>query len=83
MAEFQTGFCATGRVLLRIVGGCAAVLLLALTVLLVLVLAAALFDWATTALGRRWERQGHGPRNRLEGIILDAYRKRDDKPGEV
>lgn len=78
MAEFQVGFYATRHVLLRIAGGCAAALLLVLAVLLVLGLAAVVFDWITNGLGRRWERKGHKPRNRLERIILDAFRSRGD-----
>ena len=64
--------------MLLISGGCAAVLLLVLAVLLVLGLAAAVFDWITTNLGQRWERKKHTPRNRLERVILDAYRSLGD-----
>lgn len=78
MAEFLIGFEVTGRVLLRIAGGCAAALLLVLAVLLVLIIASVLFDWITTSLGRRWEQKKHKPRNRLERIILDAIRSRGD-----
>lgn len=75
MAEFVIGFESTGRVLLRIAGGCCAVLLLALTVLLVLVTFAALFDRVTDSLAKRWEEKGHRPRNRLERIILESFRR--------
>lgn len=74
MAEFLIGFDVTGRVLLRIAGGCAAALLLVLAVLLVLTIASVLFDWITTSLGRRWEKLGRNPRGRLGQIILEAYR---------
>ena len=78
MAEFLIGFEVTGRVLLRIAGGCVAALLLVLAVLLALIIASVLFDWITTSLGRRWEQKKHKPRNRLERIILDACRSRGD-----
>lgn len=78
MDAFLTGFDATGRVLLRIAGGCAAALLLLLAVLLVLTIASVLFDWITTSMGRRWEQKKHKPRNRLERVILDAFRNRGD-----
>lgn len=78
MTDFQVGFYAAGRVILRIAGGCAAALLLVLAVLLVLGLAAVVFDRITNGLGRRWERRNHKPRNRLERIILDAFRSRSD-----
>lgn len=74
MDAFLTGFDATGRVLLVIVGGSVAVLLLLLAVLLVLGLAAVVFDWITNSLGRRWEKRGRKPRGRLGQIILEAYR---------
>lgn len=83
MTEFLVGFCATGRILLRIAGGCAAAVLLALAVLLVLITASVTFDWITDSLGRRWERKGHKPRNRLERIILEASRNRGGNPGKV
>lgn len=76
MADFQFGFEITGRVLLQIAGGCAAALLMALTVFLVLVLSAAAFDWITDCLARRWEQKGRTPRNRLERIILESFRRK-------
>lgn len=77
MADFVTGFRVTAHILLLFSGGCAAVILLALAVLLVLCIAAVLFDWVTTSLGRRWKRKRHSPRNRLERIILDSYQHGD------
>lgn len=76
MADFLLGFELTGRVLLRIAGGCAAALLLALTVFIVLVLSAAAFDWITNSLARRWEQKGHNPRNKLERIIQESFRRK-------
>lgn len=76
MDAFLIGFETTMHILLLIAGGCVAVLLLVLVVLLVLIIASAVFDWATNSLGRRWERKKHKPRNRLERIILDAFRGR-------
>lgn len=70
MADFILGFDATWRVLLRLAGGCAAVLLLALAALAALTIAAALFDWTTGRLAKRWRRNGYVPKGKLGRIIL-------------
>lgn len=77
MAFFQTGFYATARILLLFLGGCAAVVLLLGVVVLALIIAAVVFDWITNSLARRWTKNGHKPRSKLERIILDAFQRRD------
>lgn len=71
MTDFVIGFEATGRLLLRVVGGLSAVLLLLVAVLLTLCVAGLLFDMLTNALAQKWEKSGHVPRNKLERIILE------------
>lgn len=76
MTEFAMGFEATARVILLFFGGCVAVVLLAALMMLALILAATVFDWITNSLAKRWEKKGHVPRNKLERIILESFRRK-------
>ena len=71
MQDFVIGFETVGRIILRVTGGSAAVLLFAIAILLCFGVAGVLFDLATGALAKRWEKSGHTPRNKLERIILE------------
>lgn len=69
MEIFLNAFRATAAVLLALGGGLAAVLLAALTVGAALLIAAGVFDLVTTAVSRRWRRQGKQPRSRFGRAI--------------
>lgn len=69
MEIFLNAFRATAAVLLALGGGLAAVLLAALAVGAVLLIAAGVFDLVTTAVSRRWRRQGKQPRSRFGRAI--------------
>lgn len=69
MEIFLNAFRATAAVLLALGGGLAAVLLVALAVGAVLLIAAGVFDLVTTAVSRRWRRQGKQPRSRFGRAI--------------
>lgn len=75
MQDFLMGFETIGQILLRIAGGSAAVLLFAAAILLLLCVAGLLFDWVTSALAKRWDKTGRTPKNNLERIILDNYKR--------
>lgn len=69
MEIFLNAFRATAAVLLALGGGLAAVLLAALAVGAALLIAAGVFDLVTTAVSRRWRRQGKQPRCRFGRAI--------------
>ena len=75
MQNFILGFEVTGRFLLLIAGGAAAVLLFVVGLLLVGCIAGIVFDLVTDTLARRWEKTGRVPRNKLERIILENHRR--------
>lgn len=81
MENFILGFDATASFLLLVAGGCAAVLLLVLSVLMAVCFAAVVFDWITSSIGRHWARKNHKPRNRLEHILQDGFRLDSDGRG--
>lgn len=75
MQDFAVGFEVVSRFLLKVGGGAVAVSLFAAAVLIFLCVAGAMFDLVTSALARRWERDGYTPRNRLGRIILENHKR--------
>lgn len=69
MEIFLNAFRATAAVLLALGGGMAAVLLAAMAVGAAVLIAAGVFDLVTTAVSRRWRRQGKQPRSRFGRAI--------------
>lgn len=69
MEIFLNAFRATAAVLLAMGGGLAAVLLAVLVVGAAALIAAGVFDLATTAISRRWRRRGKQPRSRFGRAI--------------
>ena len=69
MDYFTSAFAATTRVLLTVAGGAAAVLMALLAVGIAAGLVAWMFDLVTSALARRWHRQGRKPRGRIGRVI--------------
>lgn len=79
VAKFIAGFSATGEFLMLIAGGITAVMVFLVAVALILSLAGVVFDRATEAIAKRWERTGKPPKHWLGQII--TRRKRGDIDG--
>lgn len=69
---FAQTFCYTGLILAGVAGVLAAVVVGCFCALVLLVILAEVFDWATTALSRRWHRKGFKPRGRLGRVIYGS-----------
>ena len=65
-----TGFMWTLRVILTILGGAAAVILLALTMIILAIVAGVIFNLVTELMARHWEKTGKRPRHKLGQIIM-------------
>ena len=82
LTDYISGFAAAAEVIAW-GAGCISAIVLALAALLVLaILAGAVFDKVTSILAKKWAQKERKPRNRFERVILAHWKQQGDR-GEV